>query len=70
MNYVFTTHVVSRMVKRRLAREEVIEAIRTPEETTKKYGKYYARKNIGRGAIEVVYERTEKYIRVITVYWA
>lgn len=69
MNYVFTKHLIYRMQKRHLSEEEVIDTIKNPETITKRHGKYYAQKNIDRGIIEVVYERTERYISIITVYW-
>ncbi len=69
MEYVFRDHAEYRMKKRGLLKEEVIEAIEHSDKTFKKHGKYYAQKNIGRGAIEVYHERTERYIRIITIYW-
>jgi len=69
MEYIFTTHAEYRIEKRKLTKEEVIEAIKYPDKTLKKHEKYYAQKNIGNGTIEVVHERTEKYIKIITVYW-
>lgn len=67
MKIVFTEHAKERMKKRGISEEEVINAIKYGEEVIKKLGKYYARKNIGRRKIEVVYEK-ENYIKVITVY--
>ena len=55
MEYFFTSHVEYRIRKRNLSKEEVIDAIKRADKTIKKYGKYYAQKNIGRGTIEVVY---------------
>ena len=69
MDYVFTDHAEYRMKRRGLMREEIIEAIEHSDKTLKKYGKYYAQKNIGRGTIEVYYERKENYIRIISLYW-
>jgi len=69
MQYLFTLHAEYRIKKRKLTKEEVIETIKYPDKTLKKYDKYYAQKNIGRGTIEVVYEKTERYIKIITVYW-
>jgi hypothetical protein len=57
------------MKRRRVTEEEIIDAIRHPENIVKKYGEYYFRKNIGRGTIEIAAERTERYIRIITLYW-
>jgi len=68
MEIVFTLHAEERIIKRGISKEEVIEAIKYPENIEKKSGKYYIQKNIGRGIIEIVYEK-ENYIKVVTVYW-
>ena len=68
MNVVFTEHLKERLRKRKISEDEVIQTIKSPERLTKEEDKYYAKKNIGRGIIEVVYER-ENYIKVVTVYW-
>ncbi|MBI2629257.1 DUF4258 domain-containing protein [Candidatus Pacearchaeota archaeon] len=68
MEIVFTEHSKERMQIRKITEEEINEAIKYPEEVRKKEGKYYARKNIGRANIEVVYEK-EKYIKIITIYY-
>lgn len=65
----FTDHAQESMQERRIAQDEVVEAVKRPDRTLKKHGKYYAQKDIGRGIIEVPYERTERYIRIITAYW-
>ena len=69
MEYIFTYHAKFRITKRDLTEEEIIEVIKYADKTLKKHDKYYAQKNMGRGTIEVVYEKTESYIRIITVYW-
>lgn len=69
MEFIFTIHAGLRINKRGLTNEEVIEAIKRPDLTLKRHEKYYSQKNLGRGKIEVVYEKTEKYIKIITVYW-
>jgi hypothetical protein len=69
MEHIFTIHAEYRIKKRKLTKEEVIETIKYPDKTLKRHGKYYAQKNIGRGIIEVAYEKTERYIKIITVYW-
>ncbi|MBU4070396.1 MAG: DUF4258 domain-containing protein [Nanoarchaeota archaeon] len=68
MNIIFTKHVGWRMKKRNISKDEIINTIKYAEKTDKKEGKYYAQKDIGRGKIEVVYER-DKYIKIVTVYW-
>ncbi len=68
MKIIFTEHVKYRMKKRHITEEEIINAIKYPDKTTKKKGKYIIKKNIGRANIEVVYEK-DKYIKIITVYY-
>ena len=59
MKFIFTDHAEYRVRKRNLTKEEVIDAIKYADKTEKRHEKYYSRKDIGRGAIEVVYERTK-----------
>ncbi len=68
MEIIFTQHAKDRMFKRKITKEEIINAIKYPEKTLKRQGKYYAQKNIGRANIEVVYEK-DKYIKIITIYY-
>jgi len=69
MEIISTLHAELRINNRNLTKEEFLDSVRFPEMTEKKHGKYYAQKNLGRGTIEIVYEKTERYIKVITVYW-
>ncbi|RLG16342.1 hypothetical protein DRN69_01050 [Candidatus Pacearchaeota archaeon] len=68
MNIVFTEHAKERIKRRKITEDEIINTIKYPEKLDKNKQKYYAQKNIGRGRIEVVYEK-DKYIKIITVYW-
>jgi len=68
MDIIFTEHAKYRIKKRKITNDEIINTIKYPEKINKKEGKYYAQKEIGRGKIEIIYEK-DKYIRVITVYW-
>ncbi len=69
MKIIFTEHAKDRLKKRKITEDEIINTIKYPDKTEKKEEKYYASKDIGRGKIEVVYEK-EKYIKIITFYWA
>ncbi len=69
MKIVFTYHAENRLEFRNILKHEVLDAIKRPLITVKKHGKYYAKKELGRGVIEVVYERKENYIKVLTIYW-
>jgi hypothetical protein len=68
MDVVFTKHAIFRMEKRKITKDEVIDAIKYPEQIQRKQGNYCVRKNIDRANIEVVYEK-DKYIKIITVYY-
>ena len=69
MEIVFTNHARYRIEKRKILEEEVIDAIKHPDKTMKRHGKYYFQKKLERGIIEISCERTERNIKVITVYW-
>ncbi len=69
MNIMFTDHALSRLERRKILKEEIIEAIRYPDRVIKKYQKYYFQKRLSRGIIEVSCEMTERDIKVITIYW-
>ncbi len=69
MNIVFTDHVEERLKRRKITKQEIIDAIRYPDKTIKKYGKYYYQKKLQRGTIEVSCGKTEQEINIITVYW-
>ncbi len=62
MEITFTAHAEFRIKKRKLLKEEVIDAIRYPDKTLKKHGKYYYQKKLNRGMVEVVTEKTESNI--------
>ena len=68
MEIIFTEHVKDRIKKRKISEDEIVNTIKYAKKTDKRAGKYYAQKNIGRGRIEVVYER-DRYIKIVTVYW-
>ena len=68
MEVTFTKHAEERMKRRNITKEEIINTISYPKKVLKRGELYYARKNIGRATIEVVYEK-DKYINVVTVYY-
>jgi len=68
MDIVFTDHAKNRIKKRKIKEEEIIKAINNPDKMYKSEGKYYIQKDIGRGKIEIVYQK-DKYINIVTVYW-
>ena len=69
MEIAFTQHAAERLITRKISMEEVTLAIRCPDLTIKKYGKYFFQKKLDKGKIEICCEKTENIINVITVYW-
>lgn len=70
MKIFFTSHAIERINRRRISKEEVLDALRFPTIINKKHDLYYYQKIIDqRGMIEVVVEKTEKNIKIVTVYW-
>ncbi|MFH1638169.1 MAG: DUF4258 domain-containing protein [Candidatus Woesearchaeota archaeon] len=69
MKIAFTVHTQFRLKKRKIQKGEVIDAVKYPDAILKRHGKYFFRKKLRRGTIEVCCERTERHIKVITVYW-
>ena len=69
MKITFTFHAELRLKKRKISKQEAIEATKFPDKTIKKHGKYYYQKKLERGTIEVVAEITEDNLNIITIYW-
>ncbi len=69
MQIIFTKHAEYRLEKRKILKEEVIDAIKYPDKTSKKHGLYYFQKRLDRGTIEIPCEKTETNIKIITIYW-
>ena len=69
MNIVFTHHAEDRVKIRKITKPEVLDTIRFPDKTMKKHGKYYYQKQLERGTIEVVVEKSGKNLNIITIYW-
>ncbi len=69
MRVVFTSHALFRMKKRKILKEEVVFAIQSPDSIQKSSRKYYYRKRVRNGIVEIPVEKTKTNLRVITVYW-
>ena len=69
MKIIFTKHAKFRIRKRKIFKLEIIETLKFPDEITKKYDKYPFQKKLSRGIIEICCEKTEKNIKIVTVYW-
>ena len=69
MQIVFTLHSKRQIKKRNLTEQKIIESIKFPDKIIKKHDKFYYVKDLDRGTIEIVCEKTANNIKVITVYW-
>ena len=69
MEIIFTPYAEWRCEKRKILKEEVIDAVRRPDKTIRKEDKHFYRKKTRHGVIEVCTDRIESYIRIKTVYW-
>ena len=69
MDIIFSAHAVERMAKRNIYRVDAALAIRFPDITIKKHNKYFFRKRLQRGEIEVCSVKMGNKIKVVTVYW-
>jgi len=69
MKIIFTTHAEFRLQRRGILKEEVIYIINFPDIVLKKHGKYFFQKKLHGGTIEVVTEKDENFLYVITLYW-
>jgi hypothetical protein len=67
VNIIFTKHAKDQIKERGISEDEVINAIKFPEQTRKVGDVYYVQKQTVSGKIEVIYVR-ESYIKVITLY--
>ena len=59
MEITFTIHAELRLGRRKILKEEVIDAIKFSDKIIKKHSKYYYQKKLNRGTIEVVVEKNE-----------
>ncbi|MBT3406240.1 DUF4258 domain-containing protein [Candidatus Woesearchaeota archaeon] len=66
---IFTNHAMERMLRRGVFQEEVISTVFFPAKSFRRHDKSYFQKDLGRGWIEVCCEKTQRIIKVITVYW-
>ena len=66
MKIIFTHHAEDRIKTRKITKTEALDAISFPDKTAKKYGKYYYQKQLERGTIEVVVEKSGKNLNIIT----
>ena len=69
MEFIFTKHARQRMYEKKITVEEVKATVncgmKWPAKDAKNKDKWHAKMS----ALEVVFERTGKYIIIITVYW-
>ena len=69
MDIIYTWHGKLQINKRKVNLVWVEETIKSPDLTSKSEGKYYLRKKLDGFILEVVCEKKENYIKVISVYW-
>lgn len=69
MDFIFTKHARERMYEKKITVEEIKETInrgmKWPSKDAKNKNKWHAKMR----SLEAVFERSERYIIVITVYW-
>ncbi len=69
MKIIFSKHAEENLKVRKIDMTEVMEVIKFPDKITKRKGKHIFTKTAHRGTIEIVAERTERYLRIVTLYW-
>ena len=69
MEITFTQHAEEQLAFRKFLKHEIIEAIKAPDIIIKKHRKHFYQKKLDRGTAEIVIEKTEKHLKVVTVYW-
>jgi len=69
MDIEFTNHALSRIKRRKMTHEDVIQTIKYPEILHKQYGLFFYSRRYAYGIIEACCERAENHIKVVTVYW-
>jgi hypothetical protein len=69
MKIVFTLHANERIIKRKISKQDVLFAIKNPDNMKRKRSKYFFRKRTQNGVIEVVCQRKENNLKIITLYW-
>lgn len=69
MDIFYTDHAKRSINKRKVHLVWIEETIKYPDRTIKSEGKYYLRKKLNGYTLEVVCEKKENYIKVITLYW-
>ena len=69
MKIILTRHAISRALQRNISIHDIINTVRYPDRIRKEHGKYLVTKLLASRKIELVGQRTRKYIKIITVYW-
>jgi len=69
MDIVYTWHAKLQISKRKVDFVWIEEVIKNPDLVVKKEGKHYFKKKLNGFVLEISCEKTENYIKVITVYW-
>jgi len=69
MKVIFSKHAEQRINERAIEKQNVFDALFSSDKLVKRFEKFYAQKKFSKGIIEVVFERKEDHLIIITVYW-
>ena len=67
MRIILTKHAKERMIERNIKVNEIEEAIEFPDYTVSKNNKIEAHKKINSEMIKIIYQKQDKFIKIITV---
>ncbi|MFA6064482.1 MAG: DUF4258 domain-containing protein [archaeon] len=69
MKVILTKHAEQRALERNISKDEIFDGLVNPYNLEKRNEKNYCQKYTSRGVIEIVFERKDNNLIVITVYW-
>lgn len=69
MKIEFSDHALKRLKKRGILQIYIEEGLSHPIRVEKREGLFYAQIKIEYGIVEIVYDRRENLIKVVTLYW-
>jgi hypothetical protein len=69
MQIIFTKHAQRRMVERNIPKEDILDGLANPYRLEKDQNKGTCQKLTPRGIIEIVFEKKDNNLIVITAYW-
>ena len=69
MKIEFSNHAFERLKKRGILQIYIEEELLHPIRVEKREGLFYAQIKIDKGIVEIVYEKRENLIKIVTLYW-